>query len=152
MPRPKLDAVRAYWDASARRDYEAAGRCIGEGYVWIDHSEEVEARTPDQLHQAMQEDAAWRDRRFVIEQALETADGALVVQATVTGTLDGQWRSIEAHGRRVSRALCTIFRFDDEGRIIFEECYTDALTVMVQLGAFRARDETPLGSRHDRDG
>lgn len=135
MPPTSLDTVRAYWEASSRRDYEAAARCIGDGYVWIDHTKEVEARTPDQLREALQEDAAWRDRRFEIERVLETTDGALVVQATMTGTLEGRWRGVEGRGRRIARAICTIFRFDARGRIISEECYTDALTLLAQLGA-----------------
>lgn len=135
MPPSKIDSVRTYWDASARGDYEAAGRCIGDGYVWIDHTKEVVARTPAQLSQAMEEDSAWSDRHFEIEQVLETVDGALVVQSRMSGVLSGPWRSVDGGGRRVSHSVCTIFRFDDECRIVYEEAYSDALTLMAQLGA-----------------
>jgi ketosteroid isomerase-like protein len=130
-----LEMVRTYWNASARSDYSSAGKCIAAGYVWIDHTAGVVARTVDELLAAAAEDAAWSDRTFDITNALETTDGALVVQATVSGTLNGTWRSVEAHGRRVSSDSCTIFRFDDDGRIRSEEHYSDALTIVEQLAA-----------------
>jgi len=127
--------VRAYWEASARNDYEAAGRCIGEGYTWIDHATGVTARTGEELLRAMEEDAAWSDRDFKINTIHEAADGTVVVQATVSGTLTGTWRSVEGRGQRVTHEHCTVFKFDDSGMITSEEAYYDCLGVMVQLGA-----------------
>jgi ketosteroid isomerase-like protein len=130
-----LDTVRAYWDASARGDYETAGRCIGDGYVWVDHTREVVARATEELQRALQEDSAWSDRTFDITNAVETTDGTLVVQATISGTLTGTWHSIVARGQRVSSATCSIFRFDAQHRIVWEEHYSDALTIMKKLTA-----------------
>lgn len=127
--------VRAYWDASARSDYDAAGRCTGPGYVWIDHTKGVTARTAEELLAAAAEDSAWSDRTFEITNVLETTDGALVVQATISGTLRGMWRSVVASGQRTTSATCTIFRFDDDDHIVSEEHYSDALTIMEQLKA-----------------
>ena len=125
--------MRAYWDASARSDYDAAGRCIGPGYVWIDHTTGVVARTAEELLAAAAEDSAWSDRTFEITNVLETTDGALVVQATISGTLNGTWRSVSADGQRTSSASCTILRFDDDDHIVSEEHYSDALTILEQL-------------------
>lgn len=132
----KLETVRAYWDASARSDYEAAGLCVAPGYMWIDHVKGVVAETTEELLGAKAEDAAWSDRVFDITNAMETTNGALVVQAIISGTLNGEWCSLRGDGERVSFDACVIFRFDDEGaRIISEEHYSDALTVMNQLKA-----------------
>jgi hypothetical protein len=135
METEHLRTVRTYWDASARNDYELAGQCVGEGYLWIDHTFEVEARTPDELRKAMNDDSAWSNRTFAINNAMETTDGALVVQATETGTLTAPWRSVEARGQTVSHDGCWIFRFDGDGRIIHEEKYSDASSWMVRLRA-----------------
>jgi hypothetical protein len=62
--------VRAYWDASARSDYDAAGRCVGPRYVWIDHTTGVVARTAEELLAAAAEDSAWSDRIFEITNVL----------------------------------------------------------------------------------
>jgi ketosteroid isomerase-like protein len=59
----------------------------------------------------------------------------VIAQATVSRTLTGAWRSGEPRGQRVRKDHCTIFRFDRDGRIVFEEQYEDALSVMRQLGA-----------------
>jgi len=125
--------VRAYWDASARSDYDSAGCCIGPGYVWIDHTTGVVARTAEELLAAAADDAAWSDRTFEITNVFETTDGALVVQATVSGTLNGTWRSVVAQGRPASSDTCTIFRFDEDDHIVSEEHYSDALTILEQL-------------------
>ena len=135
MERSHLNTVRAYWDASARSDYSAAGACVGSGYVSIDHHKGVAYRTMDELLAAQAEDAAWSDRTFDIAHALETTDGALVVQATISGQLNGYWCYLTGSGQRVSFDACVIFRFNDEGLIISEEHYSDALTVMKQLQA-----------------
>jgi hypothetical protein len=46
--------------------------------------------------------------------------------------------SVEPKGQRVTTPICSIFRFDEDGRIVFEEMYEDALAVMQQLGAVPA--------------
>ena len=57
----KAETVRAYWDASAIGDYETAGGYVAEGFVWIDHTKEVVARTVDEHMAALEEDALWSD-------------------------------------------------------------------------------------------
>jgi predicted ester cyclase len=64
---------------------------------------------------------------------METTDGALVVQVTISGTLNGTWCHLTGKGQKVTFDACVIFRFDDEGRIVLEEHYADALTVKRQL-------------------
>jgi ketosteroid isomerase-like protein len=135
MESKNIQTVRAYWAASERGDWEAAGRCIGSGYTWIDHTTEIVANTPEELMAARDEADAWSDETIEITRVMETTDGAVIAQATVTRTLTGVWRSVEPRGQRVRKDHCTIFRFDAEGRIVFEEQYEDALSVMRQLGA-----------------
>ena len=133
--RTKRETVEEYWDASAKSDYATAGACVASDYTSIDHHRGVTATTMEQLVEAQAEDAAWSDRVFDIAKALETTDGALVVQATISGTLNGEWCSVRGSGQHVSFDACVIFRFDDEGRILSEEHYSDVLTVMKQVGA-----------------
>ena len=130
--------VRAFFRAVERNDFEALAGLVGDGYVWIDHTTDTVASTPEELQAAVEEDAAWSDRMFVIDRAMETSDGAVVVQMTNTQTLTGEWRSIRGQGQRVRREICEIFRFDEDDRIVVEEMYEDALTLMRQLGAITA--------------
>jgi hypothetical protein len=130
-----IDTVRAFWDACERREYEACRPLIGDGYIAIDHTLGFVATTPEELRAAQVEDAAWSDWKYAIDRASETTDGALVVQATFTATLTGEWRSVKGTGQFVRREVCDIFRFDADGRIVVEEIYEDALSIMRQLGA-----------------
>jgi ketosteroid isomerase-like protein len=126
--------VRAFFDAVERNDLQALAELVGDGYMWIDHTTDVVATTAEELQAAVEEDRAWSDRKFVIDNAMDTADGALVVQITNTQTLTGEWRSVQGHGQRVRREICEIFRFDQTGRVVVEEMYEDALALIRQLG------------------
>lgn len=128
-------SVRKFFHAVEHNDFETLAQLVGATYIWIDHTTDVVARTPEQLQAAKMEDSVWSDRQFVIDRAMDAADGAVVVQMTVTQTLTGEWRSVKGSGQRVRREICEIFRFDAEGRIVVEEMYEDALSLMRQLGA-----------------
>jgi hypothetical protein len=130
-----METIRTYYDLSARKEYRAAAaRVIGDGYTFVDHTTGVVATAPEQLEVALKEDLQWSDQKYVITESLETTEGAVVVLLTVTQTLIGEWRSVKGEGQRVQREVCEIFRFDAEGRIVFDEVYEDALSIMRQLG------------------
>jgi predicted ester cyclase len=134
--RSKLDTVRAYYAASERNDQEAAGECVAgvPGFVWVDRQKGVECRTIDDFVDAISEDTAWSDsRNFDITNSMETTDGALVVQVTISGNLNGPWCHLTGDGQRVTFDACVIFRFDEDNKIVLEDHYADALTVMRQL-------------------
>jgi ketosteroid isomerase-like protein len=132
------ETVRAFFTAVEREDFETLSRLVSPEYIWIDHTTDIVARTPEQLRASVEEDAAWSDRRFVIDRVMDTTHGDLVVQITNTQTLTGEWRSVKGNGQRVRREILEIFRFDTEGRIVVEEMYEDALSLMQQLGAASA--------------
>ena len=132
MSDSRLSTVRAYWEASERGDWPAAGRCIGPGYTWIDRATGVEARTPEDLIAAREDASAWSGTQIVINEAFET-DAALIVRATHSADVNGLWRGIEAAGQHITYEACTIFKFDAEDRIVFEEKYYDMSAISQQL-------------------
>lgn len=69
---------------------------------------------------------------------METPDGALVVQVTISGNLHGSWCHMTGSGEHVSFDACVIFRFDDDSKILLEDHYADALTTMRQLDSSSA--------------
>jgi hypothetical protein len=128
--------IREYYDLGERQDYRAVGaRLVGEGYTWVDHTTGIVATTQEQLEAAMVEDLQWSDWKTVINRAIETTDREVIVFVTVTQTLTGEWRGVKGTGQEVRREMCEIFRFDAEGRVVYEEAYWDALSVMRQLAA-----------------
>jgi predicted ester cyclase len=132
-----IDTALAYLEAGLQGDYEACAPLIGEGYEWIDRARNFHARTQDELIESMQDDSAWTDREFSVEHVMETTDGTVIVQASVTASHTGTWCSIPATGRRVTFAMCDLFKFDAQGRIMSEDCYQDLLGVLTTLGVIQ---------------
>jgi hypothetical protein len=132
VTRSHIDTVRAYWAASDDEDWEAAGRCIGSGFTWIDHTFGDEPMD-DAL--AVAEVQAWTDSKRVIDEWFEATDGTVIVLATITRTLRGAWRGVEPSGQRVTSKVCDIFRFNEEGLIVHDEMFQDELVRMRLLGA-----------------
>jgi hypothetical protein len=75
--------------AVERNDFETLGRLVSDAYIWIDHTTDIVATTPEELLAAQDEDSVWSDREFVIDRAMETPEGVLVAQMTVAQTLIG---------------------------------------------------------------
>ncbi len=134
MTSTNLDTVRTYYKASGEFDWKTAAECIGPGYVWIDHGTGFVARTPAELEEAKEDAAAYSSIRYEIEQELEAASGAVVIQGCHSCTLARPWRGMEATGQTVSFSFCAIFRFDNDGLIVYEDKYYDMYSVRRQLG------------------
>ena len=130
----RLDMIRAYYAAGETGDWDAAGRCVGPGYVWIDRATGVVARSPAELYEAQVDADAFSDSRFEVTDSYEASDGTVIIQATQTSTVTGSWRGMDTTGQTFSIPFCTFFRFDADGLIIHEEQYYDMLSVRKQLG------------------
>jgi len=66
-------------------------------------------------------------------------DDACVIELTLTGTHDGDYRGIPPTGRKLELPIIAHFAFDEDGRIKQETAYYDTLTFMRQLGLSRSR-------------
>ncbi len=61
-------------------------------------------------------------------------DDACVIELTLSGTQDGEYRGIAPTGRRLDLRIIAHFEFDANGLIKRETAYYDSLTFMRQLG------------------
>jgi predicted ester cyclase len=130
----RIQTALAYLDAGFRGDNDACAQLLGESYVWIDRSQGLVAQTQEELLRVAEEHGGWVDRVFEIERVMESVDGTVIAQGTLTQTHMGTWRSIPPTGKRVTTACCEIIGFDSQGRVISEDAYQDDLSIMKQLG------------------
>ena len=64
-------------------------------------------------------------------------EDACVIELTLTGTHDGEYRGIAPTGRTIELRIIAHFAFDASGRIRQETAYYDSLTFMGQIGRSR---------------
>ena len=141
----KAATIRKFLELCDRKDWVGIGEFIGVGYSWLDHTVGTVGRTPTELAIATAEDEAWEDPHFQIDHLTEGTDGRVFVQMTRTGTLPqgSVWRGVQGTGQMVTRKQIDIITFDDEGKIVGEEGYEDALSIMRQLGKIEPRGGSP---------
>ena len=61
-------------------------------------------------------------------------EDACVIELTLTGTHDGEYRGTAPTGRKLELRISAHFAFDASGKIVRETAYYDSLTFMRQLG------------------
>jgi ketosteroid isomerase-like protein len=69
----------------------------------------------------------------VDERARHHSDGAIVLEQTLRGVHSGAWMSLAATGREFSVDVCTVYFFDDAGKLAAEHVYMDLLRIQKQL-------------------
>src|SRR3954464_10141289 len=101
---------------------------IGTGDVYDGHNavaryfEETRAAFPDQRNELI---------------ALHHADDAVIVEAMLYGTHDGNFRGLPATGRKFEMRFCALFVFEED-RLVCERVYFDAGPVLRRLGIAHA--------------
>src|ERR671934_756684 len=126
---------RHEYDATIETFHHPRYELVGTGDVY-DGPEEVaryfeETRTafPDQRNELI---------------ALHHSDDAVIVEANLYGTHEGNFRGLPATGRRFEMRFCALFLFEED-RLVCERVYFDAGTILRQLGI--AHDPLTLRGR-----
>jgi predicted ester cyclase len=52
----------------------------------------------------------------------------------VRGRHTGEWQGIAATGRKIEVAVCTVYKFDERGKLASENVYFDTGSLLKQLG------------------
>lgn len=63
------------------------------------------------------------------------ASDAIVLEQTLSGRHTGTWQGFAATGRAFKVAVCTVYTFDEEGKLAGENAYFDRALLLKQLGA-----------------
>jgi predicted ester cyclase len=66
-------------------------------------------------------------RRYISEDAI-------ILEQVVSGRHTGEWQGVAATGRQIEVPVCTVYKFDDAGRLASENVYFDTGSLLKQLG------------------
>ena len=105
-------------------------RLVLNGYTFGDH---------DRIR-SLHEDLGFGERGGFSDLKVEerrryVADDAIIMEQTLSGRHTGTWQGVEATGRTFKVAVCTVYSFDEEGKLASENAYFDAAYLLKQLGA-----------------
>lgn len=70
----------------------------------------------------------------VEEKQRYVSDEAIILEQVVSGTHTGEWQGIAATGRKMAVAVCTVYKFDEAGKLASENVYFDTGSLLAQLG------------------
>jgi hypothetical protein len=70
----------------------------------------------------------------VEEKQRYVSEEAIVLEQVVSGRHTGEWQGIAPTGRKVEVAVCTVYKFDEEGKLSSENVYIDTGSLLKQLG------------------
>ena len=63
-------------------------------------------------------------------------DEHVILETTISGTHEGNWRGLPGTGREVEFDTCAVFAFDDQDKLAGERIYYDRASLLRQLGIF----------------
>jgi steroid delta-isomerase-like uncharacterized protein len=138
MTSKNLDAVRASFEVWNKRDWKKAASAYAEDAIFIDHGRELTYKGRDQIVGAWDELVKGFPDAEATDQRSYDAGDTVVTTYVGRGTNKGERMGMPATGRRVSSPICSVAHFDSKGLIDREEQYSDAFSVLVQLGHAKA--------------
>lgn len=80
------------------------------------------------------ENGGFSDLRIDVKHRY-VSEEAITLEQVVTGTHTGKWQGISPTGRKIAVAVCTVYKFDREGKLVSENVYMDTGGMLKQLGA-----------------
>jgi steroid delta-isomerase-like uncharacterized protein len=83
--------------------------------------------------------AASGDLRIDVRRTFASPE-AVILEVIISGRHTGPWKGLPPTGSPINFALCGIFTFDADDRLVDEKIYYDRATVLRQLGIFREPD------------
>ena len=135
MTASSVERHRAAHEAFNRRDFEAMTSHYADRIRWTDRARGLTFQTPPEFREQFL--AGWVQSSSDIKIADPSyLDGgeASVATFTVTGTHDGPLGPFPATGKPFSLALCELWRFDPDGRVVGGDLYYDQVSLLMQLG------------------
>ena len=135
MPAANVERHRAGHEAFNRRDFAAMTSHYADTISWTDRARGLTFRTPREFRDDFL--AGWVQASSDIEVAdprYLDAGQTVVATFTATGTHDGPLGPFPATGKPFTLALCELWRFGSDGRVVGGDLYYDQVSLLMQLG------------------
>jgi steroid delta-isomerase-like uncharacterized protein len=135
MASSNVEAHRAGHEAFNRRDFRAMTERYADSITWTDHAQNRTFRTREEFRDDFLPGwvRASADIRVTDPRYLD-AGQTVVCTFNVAGTQDGPLGPFPATGRQFSLALCELWHFDADGRVVGGDLYYDQVSLLTQLG------------------
>ena len=133
-----VDAVRSGFDLWNDRGWKDAASRYTETATLVDHGREVTYEGRDEIAASWVEIVKGFPDAELTDLTSYDAGDTVVTTVVGRGTNKGEVMGMPATGRRVSLPFVSIAHFDENGLIDREEQYSDAFSMLVQLGHAKA--------------
>jgi steroid delta-isomerase-like uncharacterized protein len=123
--------------AENAHDLEAIMETFGQGAIMILNGYTFEDHKGIRsLHEefGFNDSGGFSDLRIDVKRR-HIADDAIILEQTLSGRHTGTWQGYQATGRSFKVAVCTVYTFDEEGKLAGENAYFDRAFLLKQLGA-----------------
>ena len=135
MAASNVERHRAGHEAFNRRDFAAMTTHHADRIRWTDRARGLTFTTPEEFRDDFL--TGWvqasSDIR-ITDPGYRDAGGASLATFTVTGTHDGPLGPFPATGRPFTLALCELWHFDPDGRVVGGDLYYDQASLLMQVG------------------
>jgi steroid delta-isomerase-like uncharacterized protein len=137
-----VETVRAAHQAFNRRDFDAVVNSMTEDVSYRDQARDVTYNGRAGFREFMQGWVTTFSNASASGATYIDAGDTVVAEFTGTGVNDGPLGPMPATGRSVKFAICEVFRFNGEGKIVSGAIYYDQMSIMTQLGHVQAAPKT----------
>jgi len=123
--------------AENAHDLEAIMATFGQGAIMILNGYTFEDHKGIRsLHEefGFNNNGGFSDLRIDVKRR-HIADDAIILEQSLSGRHTGTWQGYAATGRSFKVAVCTVYTFDEEGKLAGENAYFDRALLLKQLGA-----------------
>ncbi len=135
--RTRVALLEEHLRAENAHELEAIMETFGQGAIMVLNGYTFEDHNGIRsLHEefGFNDNGGFSDLRIDVRRR-HIASDAIVLEQTLSGKHTGAWQGYQATGRSFKVAVCTVYTFDEEGKLAGENAYFDRALLLKQLGA-----------------
>jgi len=129
-----VDTLRQSHEAFSRHDLAAATADMHPDVAVTIHNRNQTLHSAEAFRAYLGQQLAMAPDVRITDATYIDAGQYVVAQFTLTGTQDGPLLQFPPSNRPFAFGVCEVWRYDSDGRAVEGHSYTDALSLLMQLG------------------